>query len=253
MENKQEILFDTKAVDFAIIKKPISKNTESVSLFYEFFLIKSGSARFLIHGEEYLVNAGEIVAVAPLTLFSVDLSEAKKVVQIKIGEKYAIDFSHFAESKILPFKMTNLHFNATVTGHLFAQFHDEELTELEKSAFSATLFSKLAKNYGLVERENKNDNLTAEIVRYIYDNYEKDVNLDTLSKEFCISKMVLSRKLSKTIGTDLRKFVGDVRVRAYIKMRSDKKYSKTTSIELAYKCGFKSYGTFYRALKRYGE
>ncbi len=254
MANKQEILTEeNKVLEFSIIKKPQPLLKSIVSLFYEIYLVKGKSAEFTVNGERLTAKEGCVVAIPPLTPYSCSFQASDKVVQIKIGEKYASRFFEHSTGKVLPFLLDDAHFNTNLLNNMFSLFFDEEFTEHERVAFSETFFSKTAKRYGVKNKENKGDSQTAEIVRYIYENYEKDITLETLAKEFCVSKMVLSRKLSKTLGADLRKFVGDVRVRAYVKMRADKKYSKTTSIELAYKCGFKSYGTFYRAYKRYGE
>ena len=108
-------------------------------------------------------------------------------------------------------------------------------------------------SYGTIDGNGVVETQISDIINYIYKNYDKDISLDTLAKEFCISKMVLSRKISKYVGVDLRVFVSDIRVRAYIKMRADKRYANLSALELAYKCGFKSYETFYRAYKRFND
>ena len=103
----------------------------------------------------------------------------------------------------------------------------------------------------MVKKEYESDSQIADIVNFINDNYDKEITLDYLAKEFCISKMVLSRKLSKHLGVDLRRFVSEVRIQAFVKQRREKQNDNVSSVELAYRCGFRSYETFYRTYRRY--
>ncbi|MCQ2399891.1 MAG: AraC family transcriptional regulator, partial [Clostridia bacterium] len=119
--------------------------------------------------------------------------------------------------------------------------------EFTKVAFVDYLLACLVEEYGVTDKRREGDSLVDEIVRFVYENYEKDLSLDFLANKFCVWRMALTRKLTKYLGVDRRVFVIDVR------LREDKKNEGLSSAELCYKCGFKSYGTFYRAYQRYEE
>ena len=96
----------------------------------------------------------------------------------------------------------------------------------------------------------------SEIVQYIYDHSDEDLNLKSLAQHFCCAPQSLSRKLSKYIKTDLRVFINDVRAQKVMQLMNDDRYNDVSFMELVNRCGFNSISTFYRSYHRnfkYGE
>ena len=216
----------------------------------EFYFVKSGTANFKIGQEDFVAKDYSIIFVPTLVPYSFKLSQDAVVWRLAVSERYMSDFYECYPNKSLPCLMNDSLFNVKIYSYVFKEFDSPKLTELEKIACVTYVLAKFSAHYPVEEKVTTGDSQIAELIRYIYKNYEQDITLDSLAQEFCVSKMVLSRKISKYIGVDLRKFISDVRIQAYLKMRGDKRYASLSSVELAYKCGFKSYETFYRAYKR---
>ena len=89
-----------------------------------------------------------------------------------------------------------------------------------------------------------------DIIQYIYDNSDADLNLGILAKKFGYAPQVLSRKISSCIDVDLRVFINDVRAQKVMLMRNDEKYKDLSLMEIASRCGFNSVATFYRSYNR---
>lgn len=239
------------AVTSLLIRKEIGANKPvHFTALNEFYYIESGKATFNVGQNVILAEKTSVVFIPSLMPYSYSADKDAHVWRFCISERYFADFYECYPNKSLPNYLSDKVVNEKIYRYVFDEFNKRNLTELEKIAVANYVLGKFTAHYGVVEKEIYGDSQVADIIRYIYNNYEKDITLDSLAKEFCASKMVLSRKISKYIGVDLRKFISDVRIQAYMKMRNDKRYATVSSVELAYRCGFNSYGTFYRAYKR---
>ena len=216
----------------------------------EFYFVESGKATFSIGQNTIVAEKFSVVYIPSLMPYSYFAENNAHVWRFCVSERYFADFYECYPNKSLPNYLSDKALNEKIYRYVFDEFTNRNLTELEKIAVANYVLGKFTAHYGVKDKEVYGDSQVAEIIRYIYNNYEKDITLESLAKEFCSSKMVLSRKISKYIGIDLRKFISDVRIQAYMKMRNDKKNASVSSVELAYRCGFNSYGTFYRAYKR---
>ncbi len=246
IKNTDDLTANSLAVQFISERE----NPVHFTVLNEFYFIKSGEANFKIGQDDYFATDNNVIFVPTLMPYSFKISQDAVVWRLSVSERYMTDFYECYPNKSLPCLMSDAHFNSKIYNYVLREFVSPSLTEFEKIACVSYVLAKFSAHYQVEEKVATGDSQIAEIIRYIYKNYEQDITLDTLSAEFCVSKMVLSRKISKYIGVDLRKFVSDVRIQAYLKMRSDKRYASLSSVEIAYKCGFKSYETFYRAYKR---
>ncbi|MBO5286281.1 MAG: helix-turn-helix transcriptional regulator [Clostridia bacterium] len=235
---------------FSLERSNASSSVYDMDMSNQIFAVIKGELAFSIKEKDFTLSAGDLVFCPSFSLFSFFVKDDGQVMRFRFGQRYMEDFFECYNGKTLPTVLTDKKANAEIIS-LFKSFENRTLTEFEKITYTNYVLSLIVAGYGLTDGNGVVDTQISEIIGYIYKNYDKDISLDSLAKEFCISKMVLSRKISRYVGVDLRVFVSDVRVRAYIKMRADKKYASLSAVELAYKCGFKSYETFYRAYKRH--
>jgi YesN/AraC family two-component response regulator len=115
------------------------------------------------------------------------------------------------------------------------------------------VFSDIIDHYGLIDKVGnvrQNKDIVTQVVQYIYDHYQENITLESLSKEFFVSPKALSKKIKKRVNVDLRVFVNDVRVQRAVEMCDDPKNYGKSIHEIAAQCGFSSMATFYRSYER---
>ena len=221
-----------------------------LSVCNELYFVITGEMVFKVGDKNLTVKSGQIAFMPSLTMYGYSFNNADAY-RLSCGERYFADFYDCYPSMRLPYFLDDEKFNKKAFNLLREELSADGVTELEKRTALNYLLAKCAVKYGLVQKGYDSDSQIAEIVNYVHQNYDKDITLDSLAQEFCISKMVLSRKLSKHLGVDLRRFVSEVRIQAFVKLRREKQNVNVSSVELAYRCGFRSYETFYRTYKRY--
>ncbi len=105
----------------------------------------------------------------------------------------------------------------------------------------------------LIKSVNKSGTLVTEIIKYLNQNYYKNITLESLAKEFSYSKYTLSRIFAKHTGSNLRFYINNVRLNNFMEkfIESSGEINLSRLIE---QCGFESPQTFYRVFKNtYGK
>ena len=233
-----------------LYKERATVHTPKISEHNEFYFVVSGEVKFNVANEIYLATAGQVVCMPALKLYGYSFDEGE-VWRLTCAERYLAEFYDCYPNSFLPYFLTDVKFNKKAFSLLREEINLGDATEFEKRVAFNSFIARVIANYSVVKKEFESDSQISEIVNYINKNYDKDITLDFLAKEFCVSKMVLSRKLSKHLGVDLRRFISDVRIKEFVKLRREKQNEGVSSVELAYRCGFRSYETFYRTYRRY--
>lgn len=217
--------------------------------YHAFYYVQKGNGVARVGEKESPVKAGDIVFVPQSVRFSFDVKGAS-VVAVYLSDKYFSDFhGYYPERSLLNF-LTDAEKNGRILS-VFRAVYGDGLSEYGKVACACAALARIVDEYGIEQRKDEGKRQIDDVVRYIRENYEKDLSLESLAKEFCVSKLALSRKFSRYVGVDFRVFLSDVRIQAFVRLRSDPKSASLSTVELCYRCGFKSYGTFYRAYKRF--
>ena len=125
----------------------------------------------------------------------------------------------------------------------------------DNAIFVSALFSMiLCHTYPtlkLVPNETeKAENLITEIVSYVSQHYLENINLDTLSKHFGISKYKLSRIFSNTIHSSFPDYLKKQRINAaeFLLTNTDEDITN-----IAYECGFNNQQSFNRAFQELNQ
>lgn len=248
MDKINEVIAQNGAIQFNKIKESIRQF--DISNCNDAYFVVAGEITFKIGDKTSVVKSGQIAFIPSLTTYGYSFKNADAY-KLSCGERYFADFYDCYPSMRLPYFLADEKFNKEALNDLKEELLLDNVTELERRTALNYFLAKCAVKYGVVKKGYDGDGQIAEIISYVNQNYDKDITLDSLAKEFCISKMVLSRKLSKHLGVDLRRFVSEVRIQAFVKLRREKQNDNVSSVELAYRVGFRSYETFYRTYKRY--
>ena len=222
--------------------------------FYEILFVHSGSGKYIVEGAEYKVCPRTLMLIRPFAYHHLSLDKSC------VYERHLIHFSKSAVStdavRLLEgmtssdeehgkyYPPRNLG-NTTVS--VFDRFEiAENLPETERSAYVKTLLSELiillsaSTGEKMVQNE---DELGARVIRYLNNNIDSDVSLDTLAKRFFVSKYYLCRAFKKHNGVSVHGYINKKRI-MYAKQLIE---SGETASGAAYKVGFGDYSAFYRA------
>lgn len=118
----------------------------------------------------------------------------------------------------------------------------------ERLAWSLVILSKLMKKVKLSHTDSiPVENLTQKIVHYIAQNFTEEITLDSLAKEFNVSKYYISHTFSKSIKITLPNYLSIIRAEYAAGMIRSTNESITN---ICNESGFSSQTTFNRAFKR---
>ena len=121
----------------------------------------------------------------------------------------------------------------------------------EQVAWTMIILSRITKKITLKHKPSAPvAHLTSKIVNYVAENFREDITLDTLAKEFSVSKFYISHTFSDKLKTSLPGYLAFVRA----KYAAEQLRSTSESItNIALDAGFSSQSTFNRVfLKIYG-
>lgn len=221
----------------------------------EIFGVVKGRVAVTIAGQRKVICDGQIAIIDKLENHSYEIDEEAQVICIYVGTRYLRDLYSIYPEKRLPFWLLDENANQAVFEAIknTIKVLDNDIDELDKIAVVYQILSKILKHYEMVEKKDNigtDSEFITEVVQYIYEHYNENITLETLSKVFYVSPKALGIKIGKRLNLDLRVFVNDIRVQKAVQMIDNPEYKNKTLNEIATMCGFNSMRTFYRSYER---
>ena len=217
----------------------------------EFLTVIKGSVKITENGNAVVINEGEVGIINSFAIHSLTPSPDAECVGVLFGGEYLSDFTR---------KMGDCEFDQKVTSegkqeisHLIKEIatRGEELDFFEKKAYANFMISRIVKSGAIKKAERSTNAKVSTIIRYIYENSERDISLKTIADEFGYVPMTVSHIFSKYVGKDLRRFTNEIRIRKAGFILAKDTDKKQSIAEIAKECGFKSVATFHRIYKEY--
>lgn len=221
----------------------------------EIFGVIKGNVAVAVAGQRMVLREGQIAIIDKLENHRYEIDGEAEVVCTYLGTRYLRDFHSLYPEKRLPFWLMDTYSNEVLFQKIenVMKASEEDSSELDKIAAVYQLLSCIVEHYGMVDKKDSvgtDNEFTTEVVQYIYDHYNQNITLETLSKVFYVSPKALGVKIGKRLNMDLRVFVNDIRVQRAVQMMDDPKNQDKTLNEIATMCGFNSMRTFYRSYER---
>ncbi len=222
--------------------------------FYEILYVVQGHGSYIVEGKEYELAPGTLMCVNPLDYHCVRVSTEEPY------ERYIL---HFYKEAVPP-ALQNLLSRLTETGAGRGAFYTAPaaqtvrpcferillLSRMEediREPFLTALLSEICVLLGVMDAvpavQDEEDDLSVRVIRYLNDNIDKDVSLDSLSRQFFVSKYYLCRAFKKRNDISIHGYLTQKRV-MYAKALMEKGESASGA---AYRVGFGDYSAFYRA------
>ena len=86
-----------------------------------------------------------------------------------------------------------------------------------------------------------------DVATYVYNNYDKQIYLDDVAKQFSISRSYLSKKFKQTTGFGFKEYLLNVRIKEACRLLLETNHSIT---DIAFACGFNDSNYFGDAFRR---
>lgn len=255
--------------DFKISKvkrdSTYTKQSSHIHPYYEIFYLINGDCTFFIDHNIYKLNRGDLVIVPA--------GEIHKSTYPETG---------YSERFVVSFRENNLGWINEILGEeivkqslnmgvisipdkrrdyveslMHKMLFESEGQDILSPAFIKTgliellLFIIRCQRYeeNVVKEIDVDNQLMQEIATYIYDNYDKKISLDDMSRKFHISRSYLSKKFKTITGFGFKEYLINVRIKNACTMLLETNKSIT---DIAFECGFNDsnyFGDAFRHVK----
>ncbi len=211
---------------------------------FEFIYVSSGELSVHIENREYTLTAGNAMLILPNQAHSYTTADSAENFLCIFSVSYAYGFYSKTKDKtpLSPiFKLTD----TSVLDDMQAPPEDNEY--LLKSAFYKVIHNFNA-NTTYAPKQAKKQNILANIILFAENNYNKDVTLEDLAKEFAYSYNYLSCVINEMLNMNFATLLNTQRINRAAYMIQNTDYSFT---EIALQCGYSSIRSFNRNFKRF--
>ena len=234
----------------------VKKETETPPHFHggmEMIFCVDGEQEIIISGKKYFLKSGNACFIDSYEVHSLKPSGAELFVLLG-DSQYFKSFFAKCKNRIPPriFEYYNYDFLNNLYSIYNLDWENFISVSETNSAIIKLILSDMLEIISFTERfENRQNELVAEILKYATENYSSDLSLTVISKIFGYSRDYLSRLLHRYLTVNWNTFIADLRIKEAHNLLSKKEKNVA---EIAFKCGFESLSTFYRAYKRvYGN
>lgn len=213
----------------------------------------SGKAKILINDQEYYVNQGDTVIINSGDLHRIGVTDGSTlysclILNIDLCLEWGFDITklHFA----------NIINTAEITqlcSKIEAEFYHKATGYKQMvTAHSIEFLTLLTRNYlsPITESDTENQkktDLTRRVIKYISQNYEKDINLGIISRDLGYNRFYLSHTFTECMGISIIDHLNRTRIHKAQKMLIRNEYSISEIAEL---CGFSGTSYFSTAFKK---
>lgn len=220
---------------------------------YEIMYVMCGSGKYIVEGSELDLKKRVLIISRPLAYHIVRADESTTY------ESYVLHFPRHALSEDAAFMLDNLISDGEngryfapdmLSESLISTFERFEfakgLPKSEMRAYTKALLSEIIILLSAASGEKMtftDDELGARVIRYLNNNIEKNISLETLARRFFVSKYHLCRAFKKYSGISVHSYINHKRI-MYAKQLIS---AGETAQSAAYKVGFGDYSAFYRA------
>jgi YesN/AraC family two-component response regulator len=220
----------------------------------EVYGVVKGRVSVTIAGQQEILTDGQIAIVDGLEDHCYEIDDKAEVFFFQVGTRYMSHLLALYPQKRLPYWLMDAEYNKVIYERIRPVLESAEtISELRRIGIVCELFSDIIEHYGMVDKAGnvrQNKDIVTQVVQYIYDHYQENITLETLSQKFYVSPKALSKKIKKRVNVDLRVFVNDIRVQRAMEMWDDPANYGKSIHEIAALCGFSSMATFYRSYER---
>lgn len=237
------------------------RNHKTISHFHDvhemYYLIK-GTTRYFIGNEIFVLSPGEMAFVPKGVFHNTNTAQKKDVERILlefdddfVGKSYKVYIQSMMLNKHIRFSPPDLVRIEDILDKIAEESlgKNPDYKEMQKLYLRELLI--LISRYRLKDNESRAGEsiaLIENIMKYISENVDADLSLDTLSKKYSVSPNYLSMQFRKTSGMPLSEYINISKISASEKLL---KKGNLPITAVATKCGFNDSNYFASVFKKY--
>ncbi len=233
--------------------------------FYEIYYFLGGDVSYLIEGKKYKLNIGDLIFINPMELHQpiINSGSTYERIVLWIDRNYLASISDVNADFTSCFQdvgknhINILHTSIVMRGRIY-----ELLEHISREAhgdnfgherYAEGLLLQLLCEFKRMIAQNsvaslsviEPPSLVSQVTTYINNHYFEDISLEALAKKYFVNKYYLSHEFSEQIGIGLYRYLTLKRLSIAKELLSE----GLSAGEVARKCGFHNYTTFYRVFK----
>lgn len=223
---------------------------------YEIIFIVSGKGIITIEGTEYKLSRGSLFLINPLVyyMFNISLDTPYEYYSLKFSKSSVLSEAMDQFDAVCSDGLSKRYLFYSNSDGVFSMFERIEnlarMPENGKILYFKMLLSEILLTLNLSSLDDFCDfsrDLGSRVIRYLSDNIDRSISLDSLARRFFVSKYYLCRAFKKRNGISVRSYINRKRV-MYAKQLIENGESASSA---SYKVGFGDYSAFYRAYVKY--
>ncbi len=188
---------------------------------YELYFLINGTVKYMVDNKFFYLKPGDLIVIPPNILHSTDtetcLHNERLLLTFDeglfIGEvKEYID--RLCENNIIVLPQEKIPLIEDMFYKVSYELNkNNELREkIIKLYISEIILYLYRYKYAAADVVRKHNSEMNKVSQYIFDNYSKNLSLNTLSKKFNFSQCHLSRKFKSETGVSLNQYINSVRI-----------------------------------------
>lgn len=238
---------------------------------FEISLITGGSANYKFGTVDYLTRPDDIIIIAPNTLHSIVPSSG--YTQTSDTIVFHLDLVGFSNPDSCTIKYLQPlfsgefgiinHLSPETTGydsirtcfdklyHVIKQktpYYEMELKENLMKLFRLFYVNNLIITAEKTHSHIHQNELIANILQYIDENYHTDLSIHSLATKFCLSDVHFMNYFRQTSGMTCNKYITETRLRHAGRLLLE---TNMTISEICFECGFRNISNFNRRFRNY--
>lgn len=208
----------------------------------------SGTTEFHVGTESYILSPGQITFVPEYVVhYARKTSECGGntfAAVLIIPKKYYEKFAAFTDNATYSY-LPDAEKNKEIGEYMIKLANAiNESSEFVVRAYTDLILGLIAEKYEPTKVGGGNNDLMAEVIRYVDEHYDEKLTLDGLAAHFGYSKYYFSRLFNRTFNCSLTSYVNSVRARAV-----DEKHGSGKKTDIIIESGFGTLSSYYRTIK----
>lgn len=246
------------SINFTYTEKPEQKGFYMHAHdFYELYYFVSGSGTFIVEGNEYRLESGDILLLnsAETHYFRIDndIPYTRMTIHFRKSLFSSLDIDNYlfkafesrerGQMNLYRAIEFDSHYHIVLMNNLISNCKNKRLQTISNLL---PLLYEIAVAFENKENTPSKNTLAKSIIKYVNSNLLQTISLDDLCSEFHISKAHLCRIFKNATGTTVNSYVVTKRL-IYANELIRSGYKPTKACQLS---GFNDYTVFYKAYKK---
>lgn len=230
----------------------INKGLASFHKASEFWFVIKGTYSVFINGEEVIVDEGDILFIDSYKVHYYGGVRGGVKIDLVIDNKFLTNI--VGEGKNFPMLIKNQSLFDELIALINGTYNDwANLEKEQKIGFIYRVLGLIVQRIGVTDfrADRKSDEFAKKIIAYLYANYDSELSIKILAKEFGYTESYFSELFNKVLGMNLREYVNRLRISVADKMKEEN--PDMSLREISESVGYNSWVTFYRAYSKFSK